>query len=179
MDCSNKMNIKLTIHCLQIQPNWCTIHQIETTPLSINGKSVQNNQWKQKNQKKRLHTKPPRRSCIIFTITNPTATHTRSHCKPPSSPIIMLSFRLYKAYLIYGFVDSTRSVGFVCHQYERERERERVWKNERERRTNFLKFFILFFCFFILLLLIIFYIIYMTWQDHVPNNGDVDKWFTA
>ena len=115
-------------------------------------KIIRENKKRKKRKKKRLHTKPPPRSHIIFTITNPTATHTRSHCKPPSSPIIMLSLRLHKADPICGFVGSTRSMGFVCHQYERER--ERVWQNEGERWTNFLNF-CLFFCFFFHFLFII------------------------
>jgi hypothetical protein len=82
-------------------------------------------------------------------FTNSTATHTRSHCKPPSTPIVMSSLRLHK--------EQIRSVGFVWHQYVREK--ESFWQNKRESWTNILNFFF----FFILLLLLIFLYKMVTW----------------
>ena len=72
-------------------------------------------------------------------FTNPTATHTRSRRKPPSSVLThrhVVAETAQGANPICGIVGSTRSLGFVCHQYHnmcvRERERERFWQNERE-----------------------------------------------
>ena len=52
-------------------------------------------------------------------------------------------------------------------QIKREREREPL---DDQISSSFFKFFF----FFFILLLMIFYIIYMTWQDCVAKNSDVD-----
>ena len=77
-------------------------------------------------------------------FTNPTATHTRSRRKPPSSVLThrhVVAETAQGANPICGIVGSTRSLGFVCHQYHTMWERDRFWQNERESWTDFLKFF--------------------------------------
>ena len=96
-------------------------------------------------------------------ITNPTATHTRSRRKPPSSPIVMSSLRLHKEQIrsVGSLVPLDLWVSFAINitiwERERERERESFWQNERESWTDFLKKS-LFLFFFILLSLITFFL---------------------